>query len=258
MAVSPHSTHTTTASIAQPAFEPPLAVQFTGSRLCAWLVRRIGWRYAFDGLPTQQGVIIGYPHTSNWDFVVVMLVKWAIGLPVKFFAKDSLFRFPLFGTWLASLGAMPIDRSSPRGVVGEMVNTLQQHKKNGAYFWVGLSPEGTRKRTEGWKSGFYQLALQADVPLGFLVIDYGNKLIGLNTFMRLSGDPQADYQRFVDIYAGVRGYHPLQGSPIQPLSSAASHNAPAANAAPSHSAPAASSAAPSPIADPSSTTHHQP
>lgn len=247
MSVSPHSSHTEPATAAQHAFEPPLPVQFKGSRLCAWLVRCIGWRYAFDGLPTQQGVIIGYPHTSNWDFVVVMLVKWAIGLPVKFFAKDSLFRFPLFGTWLASLGAMPIDRSSPRGVVGEMVNTLQQHKQNGAYFWVGLSPEGTRKRTEGWKSGFYQLAWQADVPLGFLVIDYGNKFIGLNTFMRLSGDPQADYQRFVEIYDGVRGYHALQGSPIQPLS-----------AAPSSSALSSSSATASTSASPSPNTSHQP
>lgn len=208
-------------SPSEPPFEPPYAVQFRGSRLCAFLVRCIGWRYDFHGLPTQQGVIIGYPHTSNWDFVVVMLAKWAMGVPVQFFAKQSLFRFPLFGPWLRSLGGMPIDRSSPRGVVGEMVNTLVQSKKEGRYFWVGLSPEGTRKRTEGWKSGFYQLALQADVPLGFLVIDYGKKTIGLSHFMRLSGDPQADYQRFVDIYAGVQGFHVQQGSPIQPLKTAA-------------------------------------
>jgi 1-acyl-sn-glycerol-3-phosphate acyltransferase len=82
---------------------------------------------------------------------------------------------------------------------------------------VGLSPEGTRKRTEGWKSGFYQLALQADVPLGFLVIDYGKKTISIDTFMRLSGNPAADYQRFAEVYEGVKGCHALQASPIQPL-----------------------------------------
>jgi len=198
-------------------FQTPLHVQFKGNRLAAWLVKLMGWRISFNGLPSQQGVIIGYPHTSNWDFVVVMPVKWAVGLPVQFFAKDSLFRIPVFGSWLKSLGGMAIDRSSSRGVVGEMVNTLQQHKKDDRYFWVGLSPEGTRKRTEGWKSGFYQLALQADVPLGFLVIDYGKKTISIDTFMRLSGNPEADYQRFAEVYEGVKGCHALQASPIQPL-----------------------------------------
>jgi 1-acyl-sn-glycerol-3-phosphate acyltransferase len=198
-------------------FQTPLPVQFKGNRLASWLVKLMGWRISFNGMPSLQGVLIGYPHTSNWDFVVVMPVKWAVGLPVQFFAKDSLFRIPVFGSWLKSLGGMAIDRSSSRGVVGEMVNTLQQHKKDDRYFWVGLSPEGTRKRTEGWKSGFYQLALQADVPLGFLVIDYGKKTISIDTFMRLSGNPEADYQRFAEVYEGVRGCHAQQASPIQPL-----------------------------------------
>jgi 1-acyl-sn-glycerol-3-phosphate acyltransferase len=198
-------------------FQTPLPVQFKGNRLAAWLVKLMGWRISFNGLPSLQGVIIGYPHTSNWDFVVVMPVKWAVGLPVQFFAKDSLFRIPVFGRWLKSLGGMAIDRSSSRGVVGEIVNTLQQHKKDDRFFWVGLSPEGTRKRTQGWKSGFYQLALQAEVPLGFLVIDYGKKTISIDTFMRLSGNPEADYQRFAEVYEGVTGCHAQQASPIQPL-----------------------------------------
>ena len=198
-------------------FQTPLPVQFRGNRFAAWLVKLMGWRISFNGMPSLQGVLIGYPHTSNWDFVVVMPVKWAVGLPVQFFAKDSLFRIPVFSSWLKSLGGMAIDRSSSRGVVGEMVNTLQQHKKDNRYFWVGLSPEGTRKRTEGWKSGFYQLALQADVPLGFLVIDYGKKTISIDTFMRLSGNPEADYQRFAQVYEGVKGCHAQQASPIQPL-----------------------------------------
>ena len=111
-------------------FQTPLPVQFKGNRLAAWLVKLMGWRISFNGMPSLQGVLIGYPHTSNWDFVVVMPVKWAVGLPVQFFAKDSLFRIPVFSRWLKSLGGMAIDRSSSRGVVGEMVNTLQQHKKD--------------------------------------------------------------------------------------------------------------------------------
>ena len=188
-----------------------------GSRLAAAWVKLTGWRVVFEGLPAKQGVVIGYPHTSNWDFITVMPAKWAIGLPVQFFAKDSLFRIPVFGRWLRAIGGVPIDRSSPKGVVGEMVSQLQAHKARGDVLWLGLSPEGTRKLTDGWRSGFYQLALGADVPLGMLCIDYGRKEIRLVDFMRLSGDVAADYARFAQAFDGVRGYHPQQMAPIRPL-----------------------------------------
>ena len=198
-------------------FDKPLPVQFKSNRLAAGLVKLMGWRIEFDGLPAKQGVIIGYPHTSNWDFVVMMPVKWALGLPAQFFAKDSLFRIPLFGAWIRSLGALPIDRSSPKGVVGQMVDALKQHKKDDCLLWIGLSPEGTRKRTDGWRSGFYQLALGADVPVCLLRIDYGAKVAKINDFMRLTGDVQADYAHIAQVYAGVKGFHPQQASPIRPL-----------------------------------------
>jgi len=90
-------------------FDKPFAVQFKPNYLATLLVRLMGWRFVCDGLPTKQGVLIGYPHTSNWDFVVMMPIKWAIGLQIQFFAKDSLFRIPLFGRWIRWLGATPID-----------------------------------------------------------------------------------------------------------------------------------------------------
>jgi 1-acyl-sn-glycerol-3-phosphate acyltransferase len=199
------------------AFDKPMPVQFTPKRWAALWVKLMGWKIEFDGLPTQQGVLIGYPHTSNWDFVTMMPVKWALGLPVQFFAKESLFRIPLFGRWLRWIGAVPIDRSSPKGVVGEMVETLKQHKREQRFLWVALSPEGTRKRTEGWRSGFYQLALGADVPVCLLQIDYGRKVAKFTDFMRLTGDVQADYAHLAQVYAGVKGYHAQQAAPIRPL-----------------------------------------
>ena len=183
----------------------------------AWLVKLMGWKIEFDGLPAKQGVLIGYPHTSNWDFITMMPVKWAVGLPVQFFAKESLFRIPLFGRWIRFIGAVPIDRSSPKGVVGEMVDALKQHKQNDEILWIGLSPEGTRKLTEGWRSGFYQLALGADVPLCMLRIDYGKKVAKINDFMCLTGDLQADYAHIAQVYEGVQGFHANQAAPIRPL-----------------------------------------
>lgn len=198
-------------------FAKPMPVQFKPKAWAAWWVKAMGWRIEFDGFPTKQGVLIGYPHTSNWDFVTMMPVKWALGLPVQFFAKDSLFRIPVFGRWLRAIGAVPIDRSSPKGVVGEMVDALKAHKLSDQVLWIGLSPEGTRKRTEGWRSGFYQLALGADVPLCMLQIDYGRKVAKITDFMRLSGDVAADYAHMAQVYDGVQGYHRQQAAPIRPL-----------------------------------------
>lgn len=192
-------------------------IQFRGSLLAQAFLRLIGWRYVFNGLPTAQGVVIGYPHTSNWDFVIMMPVKWAIGIPLQFFAKDSLFRIPVFGRWLRWIGGMPIDRSSPKGMVGEKVSVLKQHKQEGRYLWLALSPEGTRKHTPGWRSGFYQLALGADVPLCLLRIDYAKKEAHFDQFMQLSGDVHTDYAHMVKAYEGVRGFHAAKASPVQPL-----------------------------------------
>jgi 1-acyl-sn-glycerol-3-phosphate acyltransferase len=198
-------------------FTQTMPVQCKPQPWAAWLVKLMGWTIEFDGLPAKQGVLIGYPHTSNWDFITMMPVKWALGLPVQFFAKESLFRIPLFGRWIRFIGAVPIDRSSPKGVVGEMVDALRQHKQNDELLWIGLSPEGTRKRTNGWRSGFYQLALGADVPLLMLHMDYGKKVAKVNDFMHLSGDVQADYTHIAKVYEGVKGFHASQAAPICPL-----------------------------------------
>ena len=194
-----------------------LPVQFNGSRLAHAVLTLLGWRLHFTGLPSQQGVIIGYPHTSNWDFVVMVLVKWSIGLQIQFLAKHSLFRIPLFGRWLAWLGGMPIDRSARQGVVGHLIDVFQQHQAQGRYLWLALSPEGTRRYTEGWRSGFYQLALLTRAPLCMVRIDYGTKCVDLSSFMQLSGDEQADYAQIAHVYAGVTGFHANQAAPIQPL-----------------------------------------
>lgn len=196
---------------------PPYAYQTQGSRLARAVLRLVGWRVSFDGLPTHQGVIIGYPHTSNWDFPVMMLVKWSIGLPVQFLAKDSLFRIPVFGPWLRWLGGLPIDRSSPQGVVGHLLGLFQQNQHSENYLWLGLSPEGTRSLTAGWRSGFYQLALQAKVPLCMVRIDYAQKHVNCANFMMLSGDEAMDYAHISKVYEGVVGFHAGQAAPVRPL-----------------------------------------
>jgi 1-acyl-sn-glycerol-3-phosphate acyltransferase len=203
-------------------YPPPYPVQFRGSRIARFLLGLIGWRVLFEGFPARQGVAIVYPHTSNWDFPVMVLVKWATGIQACFWAKDSLFRIPLFGRWLGWLGGLPIDRSAANGVVGSMVARFDEARSRDAYLWLALSPEGTRRRLDGWRSGFYGVTHGAGVPLALIRLDYGRREVRIDQFMRLSGDPAQDYIRMAQAFDQVRGYHADQAAPIQPLTSSRS------------------------------------
>ena len=194
----------------------PHPVQFKGSALAHWLLSRMGWRIAFEGLPTLQGVAVVYPHTSNWDFIVGILAKWAIGIPAHFWGKDTLFRVPVFGRWLRWVGGLPIDRRTAHGAVGQMIDTFAEHARQGRLLWLGLAPEGTRRLTPGWRSGFYQVALGAGVPLGIVRLDWGRRELRFVDFFTLSGDEAADYAQLQTLFADVRGYHAEQGCPIVP------------------------------------------
>jgi 1-acyl-sn-glycerol-3-phosphate acyltransferase len=198
-------------------FPGPHPVQFQGSawarRVLAWL----GWQYFFDGLPGRQGVVIAYPHTSNWDFCIAMLVKAAMGIQIHFWAKHSLFGIPLLGPLIRRLGGVPIDRRSPAGVVEDSVAQLQQARAADRLFWIGLAPEGTRAYQPGWRTGFYRLASQAGVPLGVATIDYRRREVRLQHFLRLSGDETVDYARIQAIVEGACGFNPAQAAPVRPL-----------------------------------------
>jgi 1-acyl-sn-glycerol-3-phosphate acyltransferase len=198
-------------------FPAPHPVQFAGSALARWLLRRMGWKVRFEGLPGLQGVLAVYPHTSNWDFVNLLVVKWAIGIPVRFWGKDSLFRVPLFGRWMRYLGGVPVERTSARGLVGDTVAQIQAARERGEYFWLALAPEGTRKRIPGWRSGFYRTAVQAGVPLGLVKVNYPQREVTLLDFLRLSGDEAADFARIAGCLEGAVGCRPGNASPIRLL-----------------------------------------
>lgn len=190
-------------------------VRLQGSAFARALLRLAGWRVRFDGLPAKQGVAVVYPHTSNWDFVVGILAKWSIGIPVTFWGKDSLFRMPLFGRWLRWVGGVPVDRNAPHGVVGQMASTLRAARDEGRFMWLALTPEGTRRRTEGWRSGFYHVAVQAQVPVALVAFDYGRREIGFRRFLMLGGDEAADLAAIARTFADCRGCRPELAAPIR-------------------------------------------
>ena len=190
-------------------------VRLSGSAVARLVLRAAGWRLRVDGLPARQGVIVVYPHTSNWDFVWAVLAKWAVGLPVTFWGKAALFRIPLFGRWLRWLGGIPVLRDAPSGVVGQMAQRLREARERDDFMWLALSPEGTRRLTPGWRSGFHQVALQAGVPVVLAYLDYARREVGFDSAWRLGGHAPADLARFAQRLRGRTGRRPAHAAPVR-------------------------------------------
>ena len=199
------------------AHAPPSSLTLCGSRWAERLLRLFGWRIEFTGLPSRQGVIAVYPHTSNWDFPIGLLTKWATGMPARFWAKDSLFRTPLIGPFMRRVGGIAVDRSGAHGLVGSTVQQIEAARQRGEWFWLAVAPEGTRKAVRGWKSGFYRVALGARVPLCVASIDYGRRCVRVSDFLDLSGDEALDMARVAACLEGVRGHRHDNAGPVRLL-----------------------------------------
>lgn len=195
----------------------PHPVQLRGSLWAARVLRSLGWRLHFEGLPARQGVAVVYPHTSNWDFPIMVLAKWAIGIDVRFWGKDTLFEIPLFGRWLRWLGGIPVERKHPQGSVGQMVARIRAAKQSDEFMWLALAPEGTRSWSAGWRSGFYRVACETQVPLALVSLDFTRKHIRLMDFLQLSGHEEADYAAMAESLGSVQGLKAHQAAPIRPL-----------------------------------------
>jgi len=160
--------------------------------------------------PLAKGVVIAAPHTSNWDLPHMLAASWVFRLRVSWFGKHTLFRPPL-GWLLQRLGGLPVDRTAPRGLVGEVAARLETADQ----LFVAVSPEGTRGRRDRWKSGFYWIAHEAKVPVVCGYLDYGRRRAGLGLTFVPSGDVIADMDRVREFYAGIRGRHPSSESDIR-------------------------------------------
>jgi 1-acyl-sn-glycerol-3-phosphate acyltransferase len=194
----------------------PLHATGAESRLARRALGLFGWTVDAPGLPAKQGVILVYPHTSNWDFAVGLLAKWTLGLQLRFWAKDSLFALPLVGRWMRYLGGVAIDRRSSHGIVAGTVAQMQAAAARGERFWLAVAPEGTRSLASGWRTGAYQVAVQAGVPVGLAYFDFERRIVSLSRFLKLTGDLTTDFAAFAD-YLGHRvGKRPALASPIQP------------------------------------------
>lgn len=182
------------------------------SRLAAGLLRLGGWRVVGDIPTIPKAVIIAAPHTSNWDFIVLVLAKLALGVKVCFIGKHTLFKGPL-GWWLRSMGGMPVDRSRPGALVDEVVATFAREEA----MHFALAPEGTRKWTPGWKTGFWRIATGAGVPIVPVMMDAGRYEVRIGAAIVPTGNITRDFAALQEAYAGVTGIRATLAAPIQPL-----------------------------------------
>lgn len=181
--------------------------------LAAACLRWMGWRDDFPGLPGHKGLVVVYPHTSNWDFVLGLLYKWSHGMPLKFWIKDGPTKWPLIGKWIRWVGGVPINRRAAHGVVESTMARMRAED----FFWLVVAPEGTRSLTNGWRTGFYHLWQAADCPLGLAYIDYRHKRIGMLDYVQCTGNMEADFAALARYYADYHGYHPGQQAPVRPF-----------------------------------------
>ncbi|NDI87465.1 1-acyl-sn-glycerol-3-phosphate acyltransferase [Undibacterium crateris] len=178
------------------------------------ILRLIGWQVRYKPLPGPRGVIIVYPHTSNWDFPIGILAKLAIGMPFHFIAKSSLFEGltgATLGKVVRALGGEPVERGSSTGAIARLAKTMH----SADWYWMALAPEGTRSLRPHWRSGFYHIALEAKVPLACAYFDFKRKEVSLVDYLTLSGEQEADMEQIRQVYQDVQGCRPHLAGPIQ-------------------------------------------
>jgi 1-acyl-sn-glycerol-3-phosphate acyltransferase len=175
------------------------------TRTLARLAMRLsGWRFAGADFPTEpKFVLIVAPHTSNWDFIVGVMAMYAIGLRGTFLGKDSLFRFPL-GLLMRFLGGFPVDRTSKNDVVTQTVELVHRLEK----VIIVLSPEGTRKLTERWRTGFYWIAHKAGIPICPVSFDFSRKEVRLFPLFTPTGDVDRDLPRLREHFSPEMAFDP--------------------------------------------------
>jgi 1-acyl-sn-glycerol-3-phosphate acyltransferase len=165
------------------------------------LLRLARWRTVGE-VPTS-GILVGAPHTSNWDWVAMLLLMWSGGVPPRVLIKAEIMRTPL-GPLLRANGGISLDRQNPGAVVRELLAEAGR----GEPFLLIIAAEGTRKRRDCWKSGFYRIAQQTGLPISMGFIDGPTRTMGFGPSFRPSGDVVADMDKVRAFYSDKRGIHP--------------------------------------------------
>jgi 1-acyl-sn-glycerol-3-phosphate acyltransferase len=174
-----------------------------------WL-KAFGWKIEGEVPPVSRAVFVANPHTSGWDLPFTLAVAWSMHMNVSWIGKNNLFVGPL--RWFfRALGGVPVDRSKNGNQVQKIADAILREDR----CFLVIAPEGTRKRKDHWKSGFYHIAREAGVPLLLAFMDYTKKVGGLGPSFVPTGDIKRDMDVIREFYRGRDGKFPTQASTIR-------------------------------------------
>jgi 1-acyl-sn-glycerol-3-phosphate acyltransferase len=175
------------------------------------LVMGLGrWGVVGEIPPLRKMVIIGAHHTSNWDFVIGMLAARALGVKIRFLGKHTLFRRP-FGWFFRMLGGIPVDRTRPGGIIGEIAAAFESADD----MVLVIAPEGTRSHRPYWKSGFYEIARATGSPIVLAALDAAARRVRVGPTIETTADVTADMDRIRAFYAPYRGIRPEKAGRVR-------------------------------------------
>ncbi len=177
-----------------------------------WFLKTLGWTIQAELPDIKKYVVIAAPHTSNWDFPLGILAAKAIGMKVHWMGKHTLFRWP-YGWFFRAIGGTPIQRDHGQNYISQMADLF----KSSEQLILALAPEGTRGKTDHWKTGFYYIARAANVPILMAYLDFGHKQVGTGNLFYAGEGIEADFVQIRQFYANRRGKNPENASLIQVL-----------------------------------------
>jgi 1-acyl-sn-glycerol-3-phosphate acyltransferase len=190
-----------------PLPEVGAAVPRTHGRLVAafgrWMLTVAGWRIEGNFPDCPKTLLIVAPHTSNWDFLVGLMAKFALRLECRFMAKASLFWWPL-GAFLRQMGGIAIDRAAADDVVMGSARAYRDRER----LVLVITPEGTRARVERWKTGFHRIARAAAVPVVLVVFDYAARVVRLGPALPATADYDGDLAKIQSHISAAMAKHP--------------------------------------------------
>jgi len=172
--------------------------------LSGFILKIFGWRAELSVQMPDKCVLVGAPHTTNWDFPLAILGMSAMDIKFNWVAKHTLFRWPL-GFFMRLLGGISLDRRyGGTGFAIKAVETFHDLDR----FVLAIAPEGTRHRTDYWKAGFYKIAIKSNVPIALGYVDYTKKIIGIGKILLPTGDRNKDFVMIKDFYLDKSGKYP--------------------------------------------------
>ena len=181
------------------------------ARFVFWIiVTCMGWRKGGERPTADKYVLIAAPHTSNWDFLLLIAYAYQYHMKIHWMGKETIFK-GWYGPWCKFAGGIPIDRSKKNGMVAQTIEAYEQADK----LAITIPVEGSRSLSDGWKSGFYHIAHGANVPVVPGYLDYGKKLAGFGAEMMLTGDMDADMAKFAEFYEDIVGRYPEKTNPVR-------------------------------------------